>query len=106
MDVALCPQGLMDLNWLAQACGVYKPLPAQLQEELEAKLAAGLTVFPNTADTWGLAGVRRINWHYALQLHYMTSLMHRPEVSAVLVSCGSAFACATESSRELLRAHK
>lgn len=59
-DTLLCflvsLQGLLDLDVLAHACGVYKPPPGAVLADEQDKQARGIKTF-NRRDSWGLAGV-------------------------------------------------
>lgn len=52
------PQGLLDLDQLANACGVQKPLSAALLAQQQEKDLQGIKTF-NRLESWGLAGKRR-----------------------------------------------
>lgn len=48
-------QGLLDLDVLAHACGVYKPPPGAVLADEQDKQARGIKTF-NRRDSWSLAG--------------------------------------------------
>jgi hypothetical protein len=49
-------QGLLDLDLLAHACGVYKAPHSRVLADEQKKRAKGIKTF-NRRDQWGLAGV-------------------------------------------------